>query len=486
MTRSYRLVTGLTSLILLSGWALESSAQNWTWFPKDSLRIYQNPIQHSYRYTGIDFRDFEQHGDTALINLANFSLVDTIYDPPTRTDAWVAYILLGNSNYGNHIVETDDRVELIFQHKHQPSDTLLFHKTFLPAMEWTIFQNDAITLTGKFKSLENHNGDSILTIGLSAFSTATRSSKSFSVKIQKTFGLTSSPVFYDLLYRHIPIDSLASVHWQTYREMTEFEVYTCTPGTVFETTGSFRNEPDRIQFNQRDSFLGTNGNTIKYSTSYRSTTVGPGHDPIHHEDKGLISFKTKDTSAIINPQPGRITIPDNQNGWLVSLNPLGGYFTCDRYTFNAVDYGGGSEYFEVSNDTIYSLPTIGIPPIFDYYKAHYLVGIGAVRQDEIYCTYLKIPGACELGERDWRFTSVPNPTFKRYSVYPNPANDVIHLPSAHTPMKEAYLIDVAGKRIDCSTTSHRIFLPQVATGMYTLIIETIAGKEYDKLFIDQR
>ncbi|MCB0735549.1 MAG: hypothetical protein KDC76_13265 [Bacteroidetes bacterium] len=470
-------------IVLFISFGIPSVAQNWTWFPKDSLRIYQNPVQHSYRYTGIDFRDFEQHGDTALINLANFSLVDTIYDPPTRTDAWVAYILLGNSNYGNHIVETDDRVELIFQHKHQPSDTLLFHKTFLPAMEWTIFQNDAITLTGKFKSLENHNGDSILTIGLSAFSTASGSSKSFSLKIQKTFGLTSSPVFFDLLYRDLPIDSVKSVQWQTYRELTEFEVYTCTPGTVFETAGSFRNEPDRIQFNQRDSFLGTNGNTIKYSTSYRSTTVGPGHDPIHHEDKGLITFKTKDTSAIINPQPGRITIPDNQNGWLVSLNPLGGYFTCDRYTFNAVDYGGGSEYFEVSNDTIYSLPTIGIPPIFDYYKAHYLVGIGAVRQDEIYCTYLKIPGACELGERDWRFTSVHQLVFNKLVVHPNPASTSVQLPDQFPPITAIKLVSPTGQILFCDHSSNRIELPSVSNGIYTLWVEAADGVYINRLMI---
>ncbi|MBI1307091.1 MAG: hypothetical protein GC181_10860 [Bacteroidetes bacterium] len=141
----------LSFLCLLIFHFSNAFAQNWNWFPPDSIRCFVNPLQDSLRVTGIDFRKYEKVADTTIIDLHTFPRVlDTIWDfdpgpkvaRPTRI-----YLLSKNSNFGNHIIETPDVVVFVFSFKDRDNDSLILYKNKPFGLNWKMFENDSLKIT---------------------------------------------------------------------------------------------------------------------------------------------------------------------------------------------------------------------------------------------------------------------------------------------------------------------------------------------------
>ncbi|MCB0735548.1 MAG: T9SS type A sorting domain-containing protein [Bacteroidetes bacterium] len=490
MTRSYRLITRLTLLILLSGWALESSAQNWSWFPKDSLRIFINPTQHEELYTGIDYRSHRSENVYEIIDLSEFSRLDTLDDNGSGNKGVnPAFYIHGNSNFGHHIISTDSAVNVIFKHNEGNNDTLNFIRKPKLSESWIVLSKPHCEITAKMLNYKILNDDSVLTIGIDVMVDTVAAKGSYIMRIGKKFGIMESPIWYEILNYPKDLANYKSVTLNNYQEKSEFDFNLPETGTVIDYTITKANGSSFAFEDRRDSFVSVHGDSVLIKSHIYKGLLFMGEGETSKEQNVYWKKYLGSRTQILNPIPGKVMGEDDN--WRL-IDPCNRSYFCDKYLLAGAGSAGSGVYSR-SGDTIYHHIEVSQP---GYLRSSYLEGVGEIQHYSygyigsgtynLNWKYIYIPGVCEKGERLWSYTSTEEPGKTSYSVYPNPANDIIHLPSAHPPMKEAYLIDVAGKRINCTTTSHRIFLPQVATGMYTLIIETIAGKEYDKLFIDQR
>ena len=116
------LVVFLTSILCLSGFA-----QNWDFFPLDSLRCYT--VNQQNRLMGIDVRDHENYKNDVSIYLdsfSNFTEIDTLLP---HTHSSIVYYRNGNSDYGNKIVNRGDSTIIYFlneKNREQSRDRFIF------------------------------------------------------------------------------------------------------------------------------------------------------------------------------------------------------------------------------------------------------------------------------------------------------------------------------------------------------------------------
>jgi len=464
------------ALSVLLSIGLTASAQNWQWFPSDSLRVYNNPIQHEKRLTGLDLRHYTILGDTTVFDLSQFSRVDTIEHPTTGPPSFVAYYIHGNSNFGNHILETDQQVTLVFKHLNEDSDSFVFYKTAERNEPWTIYANDTFSLTGNVDDRLLEDDDSVMVIGLTLNDETTENTLHASLTISKEFGLKRTPVFYEILQHSTGLQSIDPVEFVTYREMTKLEFFTCAPGTIIEFDGSYRDEPDRIDFVRRDSFIRQVGNKVHYQSIVHAKRTGPGHFP-ETNFTDSIRIEEFNTTMIFNPIPGKLwTSSDLQSrGFL--YDAIGGYFECGRY----VHYFTGSyRPYEFRNDTVYIVITVVMPPVLGYNGGHYMEGIGIIDEDEIHCIYFHIPDECSRGERHWKFGTTPINVVANRTIFPNPASSYVFVHD--NPDLIVELHSASGTFIPINKIGNRIEF-EAATGLYYLSLFENGKISHQPLFI---
>lgn len=467
---------GLSFLLMFN-----AKAQNWQWFPKDSLRVYINPTQQNERLTGIDFRDYLIGGDTTDVNLNSFTRPDTLSDEVLKNYSdyfFKGYVVHGNSNFGNRILETPKSVRLLFKNVEEGYDTLLFYKNRPLTDSWLVFRNDSIQILAEVLSNLIIDGDSVSKINLHCEYLPTSLKTTFNLTVSKSLGLIESPVFLDILQYSNQLTQLKSVELSSFKEMTEFDFYRPKIGTVVETSGSRREDSDKVDFHQRDSCVGIESNRINWLSEQFTNTIGPGHYPYVSHHKDLLIERSYDTTKIYNPIPGKVATS--------TLDPLlrygveatlGGKFLCDLYLTHPLYYTGSFEYL---NDTIFEGFTVD-PPLVSI-DWHVLQHVGILRYNEIICTYFNIPGGCEMGEQDFRFSSLNELSHNQIKIYPNPTSNWIEIEGV-AEVLQLEIVDYNGKTSVLRNDNGRYYLEDFANGLYFIRVETEDGWLHKQIVI---
>ncbi|MCB9241666.1 MAG: hypothetical protein H6608_11060 [Flavobacteriales bacterium] len=459
----------------------QSFGQNWDWFPKDSLRVYLNPFDDQI-YTGIDLRNHRNSGDTVIFDLSDHSRLDTL--SPDR------YFIHRNSDFGSEIIVVDNHVLVCFGGGSIDHDTFYFHQLAPINEELPCMENDWLKVTCHLSGSIEQEGDSVRIYQMTCQNKKTNSFKMFDIKISKKQGIFQIPILYNLIRHPDGFENLSTTNLRTYKEMSTSSFTRPISGRIVEFTRSLliSGYPTYAFWYERDSFSHFEQSNEIHNIDIRAITQHVEYSPYPHSvqdsffhNDSIFRFNYTTDTTIYNPIPGKLLNDPNR-----SLRTSSGYYLCERFVL--VNDVRGSYFFTRTGDTLLKQPTLG--EIVDWH-IEYMHGVGVINSSQTINSYhstlnwhfLSIPGECELGERDWRFTSVPQPVINKLVVHPNPASTSVQLPDQFPPITAIKLIFPTGQILFCDHSSSGIELPSVSNGIYTLWVEAADGVYINKLMI---
>ncbi|MFT5512173.1 MAG: hypothetical protein ACI8SE_000570 [Bacteroidia bacterium] len=467
-------------------------AQNWQLFPKDSLRVYTNPSQNlgsgQDLLSGIDFRTYEQKGDTTIFDLSAFSRLDTIKGNMggTTSDGYsymVDGIYNGNSSFGNHAIATKEETKLIFKSKSgQSQDTIRILNTNEITTVWTAYSSNQLTIECKLLSVLKLQNDSIRNIACQIHDSNGSWLNTFIVKISKQLGLIESPVFYEVLRYPSLIKRIKEIRLSSYQEVTGKAFFKKTPGTEWQINVSRLGSSSGTFGTRKWLYENESGDTQNFTYSHVTITngrEGSSSSEQHNRDTQLI---IKNSHQIFNSIPSKRVeneVVEETNNYYNECGKL----VATRYMKRP--------YSRMIGDTLVSILTVGDRISEFNYEFTENVGL-TYYQYNIYSggsghgtetvDYLNIPGSCEFGTPNWRFSGI-TPIHKPLSFYPNPASYSITIPDL-TNIKSVSLMNTNGHFTKLELVNNKVDVSATPNGFYILEVITLDQfRHLEKLII---
>jgi hypothetical protein len=467
-----------TLISLLSLFCSSVFAQNWQMFPADSLRYYVNPVQDTVFIQGIDYRQYEQYNDTTEIELGWFARLDTVESWGTK---WVYQIKTANSSFGRKIFETPQNTTLLFVESYNGSISLgemNFSKNRTPAFVWQIYENSTIRISGKIASVQRiGNSDSVCNVVVQITRKSDRLQKDFLMRYSKHLGLFQSPIFYDILAYPEKLEILESVKIYKYEELTEEEFFEITPGTELHylDAGYLENnakigkwvfkeyQDDYAVFSDSKSYYRSNTYLSNDNLKINKVTGDKIYNPIPNKFRPDSFYHSRGYLPLTKYYPvcGRLVSCDFElEAWEFAFR------SGDSIAFSSTSFGGQVQKMQGVGPWFVDIKTSGKQSTWTRYE----------------WKYLKIPGECEIGNHEWRLTSVPETKTREIEIYPNPALRIINVTSLE-PIVKVSAISATGEQVPINYNSDVVNIDHLKPGVYVLMIKTISKTYFKKLMV---
>lgn len=463
-------------ILLLHAFSISSYAQNWEFFPLDSLRCYD--IGSHIPTKGIAFNDYhytDYTQDQILINLNDFSKLREV---PTEHfyPYYALFYITGNSILGNSISVDSKHSKLYFYNDSIPGliqDSILFANNNQVGHRWTFLETEKLIATAvnlKFSYGETSEGqDSIKTIRVSVKrKDSPNDSFGYDFKIGKRFGLINL-VDFDA-FRHFEHKSYFThtIDLLPYYELTEKEFFEIKPGTEIHGEAELINTSDSlVSISNRYIYFREDEKLIEKTTVNQlvsKTVEGKRVDIVRPLSETETEYVQKRNGGyIFNPLPS--TFNNNRHDdYAVSQPCLGTYKT------NVFDGVGTIQ--RVNKDTAAVYFWEGMQ---DTKRSSYLAGVGLIYKPgfqssiETIVQYAKTPN-CEYGQRFTGTNSIRDSQFQNVKVYPNPVSNYLIIKNLTIKTAKIQLIDLLGKSTVLSLINDQIDVTEVVSGVYLLRI----------------
>ena len=490
-------------------------AQDWSFFPKDSLRCYT--VNDYGQLMGIDFRDHFASENDSIIHLDSFGQFIELDTQIAEVRNWWGGTIFyrdKNSDYGNRIVTTTKGVEIIFTDPFDKTikrETLSFIAENRLGSSWVFFENDEVLVKARVASLgvgKVYNQiDSIKTIHLWALNKENYSdSLLYKIRVGKNYGVFEIPrlsgfIKHDHRSYYTFID-----HWMPYREMREYEFsgglqegdihYKCWISNVAEylrvrkSMVDGRSVPNYKGYKVK--YLGFEETDTTFSNSLQDFIWYKANDILWSTiQDGVYDTLTQEyIEPSVNPIPGRIV--------MVGVNPLDPQviLRCDStYSLNFSGYerysliswraGYGAEFWRHDKDIFYTSNREGETWRDGRFSVSYgetLGYTGSTGQNnsnisgDFHSSVVYHPNEQCKNQDPIIFASVDSKTtVNQLNVYPNPARSLLVVPRAKGKSLGFKIQSLSGEVVSSGNTSGTIHLEDVANGLY--IIQVTDGSQ---------
>lgn len=469
---------------------LQLQAQGWKMFPLDSLRYYVNPLQQNKtlgsrndRITGIGFRDYTQTGDTIQIDVSGFSRIEQLHIFPTHPGAREAYLINGNSNFGNHIISNRKETLLVFTEAEKGNikhDTIKFTKGLMVTETWKLFENDTIKVTGKYGSLVPFGQrDSIRNFPITVLNKLFGTKQIYQIRMSKNLGLIQSISYYDLLNNQSDTNPLPVFQLFPYHEVTEMEFLRPASSSELQvkrvtSIGGGPPTTEWIKTDYEKQFLDTlyyKQNLVRQSYVYDKVNHTYTSEVVKYADVRV--KKTVDTIGVFNPIPGQ-RIYDGI-GLSSYFHELGGYFRCGEQVLLS-KWGGGGYFEELHGDTIFLFISVGhtdggyneTMEHAGLIKEDFVLGSQTTRKD---WEYVEIDESCKLGVKSWRHSGIDSIEDEGFNIYPNPGSNTVYLENM-SAIRTVIAMDMAGNLFPINIENNELDVSSLPSGIYILQIQS--------------
>jgi hypothetical protein len=463
-----------------------SFAQNWAYFPENTLRCYYIDGEESLE--GIRFNEYSGHD--RVMNLDSFGRLR-----PLGWDEQHEYFQLfitGNSHFGNRVQKTAQGYKAFFVHdtlKNKTVDSLLFLNPSIHS-DWVVMENKHMKITAKVDSVflgpSFVGTDSLANISLIREHINSTIKDTSHLLLSKSKGPIYIPIPLELLDSRISL--VQHINLLPYEEFTNAEFLRIPSGTIHQDKYSIRFYDENIYLRDvivQKTFFEMNGEQF-----YEE------HEIIndYFEDKSFITTHNKDTfkytisnpTEIANPIPSKYLFADLNRNY-AHENYLYKH-TCDGrlLKYSGGPYGG---YERDSKDTLKSRLS---STMFDH---DIIQNIGTVaefkgRTDgsitvDFRLSYYK-QDSCEWGEPNFRFSSLEKTEIPNFTLYPNPARESLYINNAPTNILTIYAIDQTGKTVPLTMNDNIIDLSNLSNGIHVILITSTTGSFHKKIIVQKR
>jgi hypothetical protein len=485
-----------------------TQAQDWSFFPKDSLRCYT--INDYGRLMGIDFRDHFASENDSIIHLDSFGkfiALDTQINGVLSACGGSIFFRDRNSHFGNRIVTTAKGVEIIFTDPFDKSikrEALSLIADNRIGTSWVFFENDEVLVKARVTSLGlgkvYNRTDSIKTIHLWAFNKKNPDdSLLYNIRVGKQFGVFEIPRLSGFI-QHDQRSYYSSIeHWMPYREMSAYRFlgwlqegdihYKCWMSDITEylrvrkriVGGSFVMDYKgyRVEFLGFEEVDTTFSNNVQDYKWYRANDILWSTIPDGVFD--TLTFEYIEHAA--NPIPGRIVMVRG-----VVLDPQVSLRCDSTYSLHFSGYEGYSLFSwrlgypaglrrhnkdifytrngegETRDDGRFSVSygeTVGYMGCYGYNNSNIY---GDFHSSVVYHPNEKCKDQDPI-----RFASIDNqPAINQLKVYPNPVSDLLKIPKAKGKSLHFAIHNLSGIAVSSGSTSGIIRLDDLANGLYIL------------------
>lgn len=472
-------------------------AQEWQFFPKDSMRCYDNPLQDSTFIEGVDFTSYQQVDNQLEIDLGLFARFDKVTDTK-----WIQ-IKTANSNFGRKVLVNDTSVRLVFveSYNHQiHPDTFTFYTNKKVKDTWEVLENHDLRVEAEFKSVVHQGNDSLKYFMLHVTNKWNNKNFQFPMVLSKQKGLIETPMFYDILAMLNDLSQLVSVEIMPYKEKTYREFFDIEPGTEYHFsystsrdqhyTGNWtsRSEVDETRFTlnlEGGDYITspTNPFLVIGETPFRMVEVDTVLKP-----KTFASGMSMDDTLVFNPIPSKYYDYE-----VYTKRGKSETFTYQLVCGKLLYYHtGGLSIYPMHDDTLAVEVTLSLEQRFEhpfsdlenigtYNYRDYTGGVNSSNQ--FYKShYVKFPDGCEVADNAWRTSSINNTLGAIFSLYPNPAHDFIKVVGAPESVK-VVAIDMQGKHYNLAYENGKIDVRNLANGLYVFALQSEGKTQYIKQLI---
>jgi hypothetical protein len=514
-------------------------AQDWSFFPKDSLRCYT--VNEYGQLMGIDFRDHDSVDGQSILRLdsfANFIKVDTLL-PGYSNGRHQFYYKHGNSDFGNRIVASQDTSLVIFKDynvKTIDTDTILLLHTNVLGAGWVFYENDSVLIKARVYSLEegsiNGKKDSVKNIHLWGFTkSALNDSLLYNIRVGKAFGVYEIPKL-DGFIRHSQKTYYGSIyHWMKYVEYDfydfgkndkEYEkhfyhspysqdehqylrIKYSADNEVLKVKGYIRTKTDSFLPPPRYVYFDTTySNDLKDYWWYGVNDFGRETEVRMRHFKGRQSFVPFGfipgrMRYLIYGAPYDLDISLRcDSSYSIDINGIRGKDSPYSYNVRRIidNIWGGYSIDRYDNDYYYLTQYEGETSYDGNFNVSYVQGQGYAGTIGTggYGGYP--PGGYDYSiemiyhpdekckeQNPIRFASINDiQQRKQLNVYPNPASSVLQIPIAQGKSLHFEIQNLSGVVVSSGHTSGTIHLDDLANGLY--IVQVIEGSQISRVKIN--
>lgn len=471
---------------------LFSAAQNWEYFPKDSLRCYT--VDDYGSLMGIDFRDHSRYGVNEIIHLdsfGNFIPIDTVIE---RVRTWQYYFRNKNSHYGNRIEKSDSQTLIVITDDFDKSISdkviTLKHGNHL-GHQWTFFEDDSIEIKARVAEIgvEKINGqlDSTKSIHLWGFNKNNLNDSLLHVmRVGKTFGVYTTPRLYGFVNHDFRTYYTYIDHWMSYNpdmfmfynSLTEGDAHyryssSDKPIEFLRIRTSLENRRYTSEYEGYSvEYLGFDGNNFNSDTTYLTGLSDfdwfddlyglsslpwyfvPGR--VYNLDRGIV---VDHRISIRCDNTYQLSISGREGGpysfWRVEGENL---FRYNKDLFY-VEYREG-EFWNHNHFSVFYAQNIGQISLYGYFARKIFASHSIV--------LLYHPNDQCGKQNPIVFANVKQPRLNKFHFNPNPASTSITLSLKSNIPVRFEIIDIQGKLISEGLTTGKIDVLHIPSGIYYL------------------
>jgi hypothetical protein len=467
---------------------LPSSAQNWQFFPLDSMRglTDSSALSIGGHLRGMDYRTHEKIGSKTIIHLDSFSNYRRL--APSK-DGNSKYYITGNSFLGNSIEVTNQTTKLYFLkdgNKSLLSDSFILLNDNTLGIRWKFIENSKILAFATNSSLTYDNTpngmDSIKTISIwVTLKSDPNDSLEYILRVGKRFGILN-PLLLDP-FRTFVHTIKYTYTFLPYIEYTEKDFFKIEPYTEVHTRRVIDDAPILLDLDVKEirkdiktEYYEQNNKLLFNQTTFTKyiTSIGPYGEDFYSDaliEKALDYTQKRVGSHTINPIP---TPKDYFNNYRVE-------FSCDYTHYSYILLKLAVNEVTISADTLtHKTSYVNKDGALHFTETKFEQGIGIINTDTFYdyenhrlsissstkIEYFK-KEECEMGTKS-TFVSVSPTIFSSLKTYPNPASHSLRIDHKLSSSFKAQLIDLLGKTYNTKIENGKINVEDLQDGIYIL------------------
>jgi hypothetical protein len=453
-------------------------AQNWAYFPENTMRCYyidKHPIDHYWDVpetrpvlSGIRFNKFDTLDE---MRLDSFGVLRPLKRGTTLGRSWY---ISGNSNFGNRIQKVGNHINMFFVHdsfRTLTVDSFLFLDPTVNK-EWQFCDSDSFSIIAKVGATyqqETYFGlDSVKQILLIKTSKLTDSISTYNLILSKNHGIIHTPNFLQLK-RHSATPN--EITLRPYKEMYRKEFYRIDLGTKTEgihINTSYNTEYFYENVKTRKEYFGP-GTDRFFRLSNVRFIIDRDYNRI---DSSWSIPKTKyevfEPNLLANRIPGKTFLTKEEKNLSYDLQ----YFYCDNLL--AIE-NLKTEINYKSFDTIYEFVRID----YSYVKQVFVQHVGEfehVFEDDFSgidftkkLTYFSTRN-CSFGVVDPELANVTKEPNLTINFYPNPAKNTLQF-SEELFIETVTAISPDGQLTQLPFSKNSIDVTRLTPGIYIIELQ---------------
>lgn len=465
-------------------------AQDWSFFPKDSLRCYAP--NDDYSLSGLSYRAHTTGSGKTTIKLDSFSHYNFVREGRFGVEY---YYITGNSILGNRIVIDSDETKLIFLND---SDKTVFQDTFLLlntnelGTEWQVYSTDSIEINAKIIGVELQETP----IGLDSVKeirfTIVRDTilDSLTMNCAKHFGVIQLLNFSNLRVPNYDLSKIYNPSLMPYKVMTEKKFYEILPGTEFHDVPWHESEYPYSYYSKHKFKYYLNDDKevvfdkITYQKKVKFDTT-PFEETVSYVDSLSLPYRQyKESQKKANPIP---SIYNKYDGYL----DYQVFWSCNKSLYEISLSKNKGFTYRIEGDTLrgssYYYEEVGV------YDFHFVQGVGPTlftsyttrnRSDEpdVKVEYYKTP-FCSFGEKVPELNSVKSLAKKELLLFPNPASNTVRFSAQHIQGYGISIYNLNGQTFDCKIENNVLDVSHLDEGFYFIHLYQNGIHYHSKLMV---